>query len=122
MVRVAEYLEYFMKKLVCFHLFNDFSGSPKVLRMVLGGLAEKGIRIDVVTSKGEGALSDLKKYPNVKFYGYSYRFSDNPVVTMGRYVGVQVYIFCWLSVVGSVGILFSMSIRSCPSVRRWPVE
>ncbi len=82
-----------MKKLVCFHLFNDFSGSPKVLRMVLGGLAEKGIRIDVVTSKGEGALSDLKKYPNVKFYGYSYRFSDNPVVTMGRYVGVQVYIF-----------------------------
>ena len=31
-----------MYKLACFHLFNDFSGSPKILRMVLGGLLERG--------------------------------------------------------------------------------
>lgn len=42
-----------MKRLICFHLFNDFSGNPKVLRMVLGGLAEKGIQIDLITSKNE---------------------------------------------------------------------
>ena len=55
-----------MKRLVCFHLFNDFSGSPKVLRMVLGRLLERtewrvergGLSVEIVTSKGEGALSD----------------------------------------------------------------
>lgn len=83
-----------MKRLVCFHLFNDFSGSPKVLRMVLGGLAEKGMQIDLITSKGEGALSDLSRWKNVKTSTYAYRFSDNPVVTMVRYFGVQLYTFC----------------------------
>lgn len=83
-----------MKRLVCFHLFNDFSGSPKVLRMVLGGLAEKGMQIDLITSKGEGALSDLSKWKNVKTSTYAYRFSDNPAVTMARYFGVQLYTFC----------------------------
>lgn len=82
-----------MKRLVCFHLFNDFSGSPKVLQMVLRGLAEKGMRIDLITSKGEGALSDLSKWKNVKTNTYAYRFSDNPVVTMARYFGVQLYTF-----------------------------
>lgn len=82
-----------MKRLVCFHLFNDFSGSPKVLRMVLGGLAEKGMQIDLIMSKGEGALSDLSKWKNVKTSTYAYRFSDNPAVTMARYFGVQLYTF-----------------------------
>lgn len=82
-----------MKRLVCFHLFNDFSGSPKVLRMVLEGLAEKNILIDLVTSKGGGALSDLVKWPNVRISTYAYRFSDNPAVTMIRYFCVQIYIF-----------------------------
>lgn len=43
-----------MTRIACLHLFNDFSGSPKVLRMVLGGLLEGGeLRVDVVTSKGK---------------------------------------------------------------------
>ena len=82
-----------MKRLVCFHLFNDYSGSPKVLRMVLERLAEKEMQIDLVTSKGEGALNDLNKYENVHFCGYSYRFSSNSAITMLRYIGVQIYIF-----------------------------
>lgn len=82
-----------MKRLVCFHLFNDYSGSPKVLRMVLERLAEKEMQIDLVTSKGEGALNDLNKYENIHFCGYSYRFSSNPVITLLRYICVQVYIF-----------------------------
>lgn len=82
-----------MNKLVCFHLFNDYSGSPKVLRMVLGGLAEKGESIDIVTSKGEGALSDLRQWNNIRMHTYAYRFSNNPAVTMARYFGVQIYMF-----------------------------
>ena len=82
-----------MKRLVCFHLFNDFSGSPKVLRMVLEGLVEKGTEIDIVTSKGEGALSDLERRKGIRMSRYAYRFSDNGVVTMLRYCRVQLYVF-----------------------------
>ena len=84
----------FINKLVCFHLFNDFSGSPKVLRMVLGGLLERGAwRVEIVTSKGEGALSDLDGRKGVRMHRYAYRFSENGVVTMLRYSWVQVYLF-----------------------------
>lgn len=83
-----------MKRLVCFHLFNDFSGSPKVLRMVLGGLLERGAwSVEIVTSKGEGALSDLYGRKGVRMHRYAYCFSDNGVVTMMRYSWVQLYIF-----------------------------
>lgn len=83
-----------MYKLACFHLFNDFSGSPKILRMVLGGLLESGEwRVEIVTSKGEGALSDLDDRKGVRMHWYAYRFSENGVVTMLRYSWVQVYLF-----------------------------
>lgn len=42
-----------MKHIVCFHLFNDYSGSPKVLKMVLQGILDKGYEVDLITSKGE---------------------------------------------------------------------
>lgn len=90
-----------MKRLICFHLFNDFSGSPKVLRLVLGGLLEsRELRVErgewsveIVTSKGEGALSDLDGRKGVRMHRYAYRFSDNGVVTILRYSWVQLYVF-----------------------------
>ena len=83
-----------MSRLVCFHLFNDFSGSPKVLRMVLGGLLERGAwSVEIVTSKGEGALSDLYGRKGVRMHRYAYCFSENGAVTMMRYSWVQLYIF-----------------------------
>lgn len=47
-------------KIVCFHVLNDYSGSPKVLEMVLSGLLSKGYSINLVTSKGNGALNNLQ--------------------------------------------------------------
>lgn len=81
-----------MKHIVCFHLFNDYSGSPKVLRMVLGGLLKKGCQIDLVTSRG-GALDALETYPNLKKHSYRYKFSSCAVITMLRYIVVQFYTF-----------------------------
>lgn len=81
-----------MKRIVCFHLFNDYSGSPKVLKMVLKGSLDKGEGIELVTSKG-GVLDELNSHPNMKRYSYSYRFSTNPAVTMLRYSWVQLYTF-----------------------------
>lgn len=81
-----------MKRIVCFHLFNDYSGSPKVLRMVLEGMLKKGYRVDLVSSKC-GVLDELLHYKNLKKHSYQYKFSNNPVVTMMRYTWVQLYTF-----------------------------
>lgn len=81
-----------MKHIVCFHLFNDYSGSPKVLRMVLEELLKKGCQVDLVSSKG-GALDELLHYKNLRKHSYPYRFSNNSAVTMLRYSSVQFYTF-----------------------------
>lgn len=84
-----------VKQVVCFHLFNDYSGSPKVLAGVLKGLAENGVRVDLVTSGNGGALDGLQRLPGVRFHRYRYAFSSNPAVTMLRYLGVQLLTFGW---------------------------
>ena len=81
-----------MKTIVCFHLFNDYSGSPKVLRMVLEGLLNKGYNVDLVSSCG-GVLDELKGMKNFRKHSYFYRFSNNPAITMASYVVVQIYTF-----------------------------
>ena len=81
-----------MKHIICFHHFNDYSGSPKVLKGVLEGLLEKGYQVDLVTSGG-GVLDELIGKPGFRKHGYRYRFSTNPLVTMCRYTAVQVYVF-----------------------------
>lgn len=81
-----------MKHIICFHLFNDYSGSPKILKIVLKGLLKKGYQVDLVSSTG-GALDELLHYKNLSKYSYPYRFSNNPIVTMLRYCMVQLYTF-----------------------------
>ena len=98
-----------MKKIVCFHLFNDFSGSPKVLRSVLDGLLQRGCAVDVVTSRG-GVLDNAQctmhnaqctmhnsqciiHNSQLNFRYYNYKFSENGLVTALRYVWVQIYTF-----------------------------
>ena len=52
-----------MKHIVCFHLYNDYSGSPKVLKTVLESLLKKGYEVDLVTSR-KGILDSLSAYDN----------------------------------------------------------
>ena len=50
-----------MKKVVCAHLYNDFSGSPLVLSTVIDGFIKRGIKVDLVTSENtKGFLSNLE--------------------------------------------------------------
>lgn len=82
-------------KIVCFHVLNDFSGSPKVLEMVLSGLLSKGYSIDIITSRGNGALNSLQEKENVAFYQYHYCFSGNMLWNALQFLFVQCYIFCF---------------------------
>ena len=80
-----------MGKIVCFHLLNDHSGSPIVLKTVLKGLLERGFQIDLVSSKG-GVLDELAS-PRLRRRTYRYRFSPNAAITMLRYAWIQCYTF-----------------------------
>lgn len=84
-----------MRHVVCFHLFNDYSGSPKVLAMVLRGLLEKGCRVDLVTSQRGGALDALEGLEHLKVHRYRYTFSHRAAVTTVRYAWVQLLTFLW---------------------------
>lgn len=80
-----------MKRIVCFHLYNDYSGSPKVLAPVLRELAARGAKIDLYTSRG-GVLDSLAD-AGVRLHYYPYHFSDNAIVTLIKYVLVQIWTF-----------------------------
>lgn len=80
-----------MKKIVCFHLLNDYSGSPIVLNSVLKQLSLWGYNIDVITSKG-GVLDSLTE-ANVSVKHYPYHFSNNKILTTLKYLYVQVLTF-----------------------------
>ena len=78
-------------KIVAWHLFNDYSGSPKVLATVLRGLAARGCKdVEIVTSGGDGALSGVECSARRVYY---YRFSRRPLLTMWRYATTQILTF-----------------------------
>ena len=77
-----------MKNIVCFHLFNDYSGSPQVLRTVIEGLLDKGYSIDLVTSRG-GVLDELEGKEKLRLRQYNYNFARNKIVRTMRYLWVQ---------------------------------
>lgn len=81
-----------MKHIICFHLFNDYSGSPTILKSILSGILNKGYQIDLISSSG-GVLDDLQSYINLRKYSYNYTFSTNCAITIFRYSIVQIYIF-----------------------------
>ncbi len=79
-------------KLACFHLFNDYSGSPKVLKSVLKGVAgHGGCEIELMTSRG-GVLDELKGTDGIRMRQYDYRFARNIIIRVLRYAWAQIVI------------------------------
>lgn len=86
-----------MKHIVCFHVYNDYSGSPKVLQMVLKRLLLKGYTVDLITSHGgSGALDDLDGMQGFRKSTFYYKFNDkNLALTFLNYLWTQIYMFCY---------------------------
>ncbi len=79
-----------MKKVVCAHLYNDFSGSPLVLSTVIKGFVERGIEVDLVTSKKtEGFLSNLQ----VGYVDNNYQFAENKLIRIFKFFYTQMVCF-----------------------------
>ena len=79
-----------MKKIIFFHLYNDISGSPQVLSMVIRGLQAKGYAVELFTSNTEGFLSGIE---GVKYHQFSYKWTSNRFLTLIRLVYAQLYMF-----------------------------
>ncbi|MBT3920025.1 MAG: glycosyltransferase family 4 protein [Flavobacteriales bacterium] len=78
-----------MKKLVCVHLLNDFSGSPKVLSQVINAVIESNYEVDLyVGNASEGFLSKT----DANTFTYSYKRSNNKFFTLLSLLSSQVHL------------------------------
>lgn len=66
-------------KIVFIHSLNNFTGSPNVLSVVVNGFIKRGYRAEIITSRGEGFLSDIE---GVRYRYTCYRWSNNQIVTL----------------------------------------
>ena len=74
------------KEIYAFHLYNDFSGSPKVLKSVLNGLTRTGYHLTLFTSKN-GILDGLEKDRNISIKEVPYKFhADSKIKTALKFL------------------------------------
>jgi uncharacterized protein YwbE len=79
-----------MPKLVFVHLLNDYSGSPKVLAVVIREMIKKGYEVDVITSDNEsGALSQL----NANYHLLPYQYHPHFVKRLIAFLWFQLLCF-----------------------------
>ncbi|MDD2123126.1 glycosyltransferase family 4 protein [Pseudomonas monteilii] len=80
--------------IICAHLLNDFSGSPRMLGQTIIALAGRGNTCTLyVGSNGRGVLDEL----DVPVYKYGYRRFGNRWLTLLAYFWSQVALFTVLS-------------------------
>lgn len=80
-----------MKKVVCIHLLNDYSGSPLVLSQVVNSLTESGIEVDVITNKSSNGF--LNNLPKVSYQYFDYQWSPSKLITLFRLLVSQFILF-----------------------------
>lgn len=79
-----------MKKPILIHLYNDRSGSPKILSQVAETLELNGIEYEIITSSHKyGFLNERKGKKTTVFY----KRSENKIVTLAYYLACQLHLF-----------------------------
>lgn len=79
-------------KVAFFHLYNDYSGSPKVLCNVIEGLLGK-YSVRVITSNSKGVLDELAGNADVEYDYFNYQPSDNKILWALRLLWAQICLF-----------------------------
>lgn len=78
-------------EIICFHLYNDFSGSPRVLCDVIEELLSKGAHVTLVS--GRGGVLDSLQHPHLKRRTLKYTFARNKILRAGHYAWWQIKSF-----------------------------
>ncbi len=82
---------YSKKHIVFFHLLNDFSGSPKVLRQAIESLKSNNtLELYTCSSNKKGFLSDIE---NLKYNYFFYKWSKIKLVTLVLFFWSQLLLF-----------------------------
>jgi len=78
-----------MKKVICVHLLNDFSGSPFVLSQTINSLKSHNYNVELYTNDTKGFLSDL----GIKKHKIFYKRSQHKIFVLMYYLYSQVNLF-----------------------------
>jgi len=80
-----------MKKIVCIHLLNDYSGSPLVLSQSIKGMIDEGYAVDIYTNKhSDGFLSSI---PGANYFFFNYRWGKSKWITFIYFCFTQFFLF-----------------------------
>ena len=79
------------KRIIFFHLLNDYSGSPNMLALIIKGLVARGYQIDLYTSLNRpGFLSNID---GIRSHSIYYIFSTNKITTILCFIYAQILSF-----------------------------
>jgi len=78
-----------MKKIICIHLLNDYSGSPFILSQTIQSLQKNSYIVELFTNDTEGFLSNL----DVKKYNVFYKRSNYKIFVLLYYLYSQMNLF-----------------------------
>lgn len=78
------------KKIVFIHSLNNFTGSPNVLSIIVKEFLNKGYNVEIITSHGEGFLSNLE---GVKYTYTCYKWTSNSLQTLLLLFASQITLF-----------------------------
>ncbi len=77
-------------KIIGVHLYNDYSGSPRVFSQLLRHWVAQGHEVHLLTSQHEGRLSNIE---GVYYHPFYYQWSKNRVKTLLQFLKVNLIIF-----------------------------
>ena len=95
-----------ISKIVFIHSLNNFTGSPNVLSIVIRGFAARGYNIDLITSRGEGFLSDIK---GINYCYTCYRWLANKWKTAGLLLLSQMKLFFTILFSRNRGVVYYLN-------------
>lgn len=83
-------------KVIFIHLFNNFSGSPNVLSILIKGLVNSNNKLELLTSRTDGFLSSI---PRLKYTYICYKlYKNNLLLTATLFFIAQLQLFFMLLV------------------------
>lgn len=91
-------------RVIVFHLLNDYSGSPRVLASVVGGMLGRGWEVDLVTS--HGGVLDTLSHALLCRRRLRYAFSRNLIVRAFRFAAAQLQCFAMAIRPGGGGMCY----------------
>jgi glycosyltransferase involved in cell wall biosynthesis len=92
------------RKILFVSLFNNHTGSTKVLSLVIEACLQENLDIEIITSPEEGFLSRID---GVQYHFINYKWSDNKIILLYYYFKAQLaYFFLLLNLLNRSSVVY----------------